>query len=124
MRYSLSDLLDQAHDERAVALYLSPGLPPIFALRSEPRVASLPSVRLFPVEGPALRSEDTRGVLEALHKDGYTGPSGYASIADFRYHRETYDFDVFVFISTEGPRIEFRVPYVTERGSSANHART
>ena len=66
---------------------------------------------LFPVEGPALTSEDLQSLLTTLRGLGYTGSSGCSGIGEFRFRSGRYDFDVFVFSSGEINRVEFRTPY-------------
>jgi hypothetical protein len=111
VRYSLTELLDQLHRDGAVALYLSQGFAPVFAVPSRPYSAELPSVSLFPVGGPILTREDLTGIIQIMRDMGYyVGTSGYVGICELRYRSGTGDLDVFIFTSEETTRIEFRQP--------------
>src|SRR5437899_7274789 len=57
--YSLSDLLNLVLQERAEGLEIAPGKPPIIHLRRE----------LFPVEGPAVTTEESREHFKAVASD-------------------------------------------------------
>ena len=111
MHYSLTELLDTLHRDRAVALYLSPRFAPILAVPSRPYRAELPSVTLLLVGGPILTSEDLTGIIQILRDMGYyVGFSGYDGICELRYRSSTGDLDVFIFTTEETTRIEFRQP--------------
>jgi hypothetical protein len=74
----------------------------------------LPSALLFPGEGPVLTHEEVRGILEQLSpsgSDSYSGGS-YAKqgLGEFRYRKDPYDFDVFVFSADGRVHIELRLP--------------
>ena len=71
---------------------------------------TLPSVLLFPVEGPPLKREDLEMVIKEMGAAGHVGSSGYVGIGEFRYRNGPDDFDVFLLVSPETMRIEFRHP--------------
>lgn len=121
MPYKLKELLDTLQAKRAIALYLVDGFVPALIVDNRPVHAEfgldrtkLTSCSIFALQGPTLNREEMHLVLEEIKTacDG-DGDCGYGKhgFTEFRYNKESYDCDIFVFANESRMTIEFRKPY-------------
>ena len=118
MQYKLETLLDMFRTDDAVALYLTEGFAPVFAISgrcSQARLPAhcLPSALLFPAEGAALSREDLLELLDDIKRSSTGSGSGYRGLEELRFQRDGRAFDVYMFSTDAKTFIEFRLPDVT-----------
>lgn len=117
--YDLKELLDLVCFHKAVALYLIEGFAPMIATSGEisddlkydlPR-ERLSTALLNTVEGPALKVEDLKLLVEEIRSKCSEGKFiDSREVAEFRYHQDSHDFDVFLFARGDRIFVEFRQP--------------
>src|SRR5690242_7386680 len=102
MQYILDDLLEMFRTDHAVALYLTEGFAPVFAISGRRSQAGLPAHRLpsallFPAEGAALSREDLLAFIDEIKRSSTGSGGGYRGLEELRFQRDGRDFDVYMF---------------------------
>jgi len=99
MGYSLDDLLHLMVAERAQALHLVAGRPPVLELREV----------LHSIEGPNLAVEDTEAYLDQIAPDGALAEFSRTGLVSFDHAFARFGVSFFVMAFRENDRVRLEV---------------
>ena len=99
MEYLLDDLLHLIVSERAQALHLVAGRPPVLELREVPHR----------IEGPNLAVEDAETYLEQIAPDGALSEFSRTGLVSFDYAFARFGVSFFVMAFRENDRVRLEV---------------